>query len=231
MSVRGLPKGKFRTDGAGVASGPPTFSWQASGGSTGKTITISSMAADEFTIIVAGASSNSYMYSIGYNEPDLEVKTLTIGHNGNGWESVHCAYVEPLPGDEDTHGTGVNCAFGSNDNPAWCYAKFKKLTGFKGDLIAAQRININSQTANATFTPFTNPMTEPGGMCIVGAFKDFTNYPTSVSGTGWNAGGWGGLTIQAYYHLSTTEVETPGNVTLQSSGGNHYWAGFCLYLR
>jgi hypothetical protein len=231
MSVRGLPKGRFGTGGGVAIPDFGTVEYIDGGGTTGKSPTVSSMDEDEFTIIVAGASSNSYMYSIGYNESDLACRTICIGHNGSGWESVHGAIIEPYPSTALTHDTSVNLAFGSNDNPAWCRARFRKGLGFRGDLIAAQRYNGGSSTSFA-ITPFTNPMTNPGGVCIIGAFKDYTAYPDGVSGTGWAKGGNGGLTIQGYYILSTTEIETPGTGTFTSSGGgSHYWAGFCFYLR
>lgn len=233
MSVRGLPKGDFRASAGGLAEPDyGTVEYIDGTGATGKSPTVSSMGKDEFTIIVAGTSSNGYMYSTGYNESDLEVVTLGIGHNGNGWESVHMIYLAPFESTAGTHDTSITHAYGSNDNPAWCRARFRKKPGFKGlSARSNYRININSQTNNASFTPPTNPMTEPGGVCIVGAFKDYTAYPTGVTGTGWAKGGNGGLTIQAYYILSTTEVETPGAVTFTSSSGNHYWAGLVTYLR
>lgn len=228
MSVRGLPKGRWGQGGTGAGPSYGTVEYIDGGGTTGKSPTVSSMDADEFSIIVQGNSSNSYMFSLGYNENDLEARTLMIAHNGSGWESVHCAYVAPLPGDELTHDTSVNCANGANDGPAWCRARFRKGEGFQGLLVAGERINLAGATVY--ITPFTNPMTEPGGICITGAFKDWGSYPNVVGGTGWNLGGNGGLTIQGYYILSTTEIETPPQMSF--TGYNSYnWVAFCIYLR
>ena len=232
MSVRGLPKGQWNRSGGVVAL--PTYGtveYIDGYGTTGKSPTISSMDSDEFTILVSGVSSNSYMYSDGYNENDLEVRQLQEHHNGNGWESVHQTYLAPLPGDELTHGTTVNLAFGSNDSPAWCRARFRKLPGFQGLMVASHRVSQNTQVDTFSITPFTNPMTEPGGLCITGAFKDYTGYPTTVTGTGWNKGGNGGLTIQGYYILSTTEIETPPVMSFTGGGTGRYWAGMVTYLR
>jgi hypothetical protein len=139
------------------------------------------------------------------------------------------AYGQPSYGYADTHDTAIDWSIGSSDGPAWCRARFRKGAGFRGDLVASQRVN-NSNSSTFVITPFTNPMTEPGGLCLVGAFKDWGSYPNAVSGTGWAKGGNGGLTIQAYYILSTDEIETPGAVTLQGYN-SYYWAGMVAYLR
>ena len=135
---------------------------------------------------------------------------------------------ELLPGDELTHNTSVNMTFGSADGTAWCRARFRKRPGFKGELVASRRINLAGDTVY--YTPFTNPMTEPGGLCVVGAFKDLTSYPTTVGGTGWAKGGNGGLTIQGYYILSTIEVETPPQMSMYGATSRN-WAGVVVYLR
>jgi hypothetical protein len=230
-TVRGLPKNQYRVDeGGGEPVTFGTVEYIDGGGATGTSITVSTMAEDEMTILVGGVSGNSWMYSMGYGESETMTRTLQIGHNGNGWESVHMGICEPLPAYAGSHDTSINWAIGSGDNPAWCRARFRKGTGFRGDLVASERVNQNSQTDTFTITPFTNPMTEPGGICLVGAFKDYTSYPTTVTGTGWNKGGNGGLTIQGYYILSTSEIETPGNVSLYGATAR-YWAGMVAYLR
>jgi hypothetical protein len=231
--VAGMPvRKRLRSIATGGATdGVPTVEYIDGGGTTGTSITVSSMAEDEFAIIVAGVSGNSWMRSIGRTSTDMEISTIQIGHNGSGWESVHMAYAAPLPKYSLTHATSIEWSIGSSDNPAWCRARFRKLGGFRCSLIASERVNQGSQSDTFTITPFTNPMTEPGGICITGAFKDYTNYPTTVTGTGWAKGGNGGLTIQGYYILSTEEIETPPAMAFTGGGGSHYWAGMVAYLR
>ena len=230
MSVRGLPKGNFRSDGS-VVPDYGTVEYIDGGGTTGKTISISSMDSDEFTILVNGVSGSGYMYNMGYNETDLEVRCIDYGHNGTGWESVSMTYIEPMPGYELSHDTTVNNSFQSNDGPAWCRARFRKGEGFKGLQVASRRYNESSSTTTTFYiTPFSNPMTKPGGLCVAAAFKDWTEYPTTVGGTGWAKGGNGGLTIQGYYILSTTEIETPPQMYFYGTSGR-YWAGLLVYLR
>lgn len=233
MSVRGLPKGRFFTGTASAAYGTVT-PIDAYGDSTHNTnVVISSMAADEFTLITAGVCSNNYMYSVGVNENDLEMRTLCIGHHGANWQSLHLAYAAPLPGYANTHGTTVNVYFGSTSSPGWCRARFRKETGFQGLLVAAQRYNQGTPSTSFSVTPYTNPMTTPGGLCVFAAMKDDGSgyWPDGMTGTGWTYAANGTYSCQGYYILSGNEIETPPTATFTSPNGAQYWAGVMVYLR
>lgn len=224
--MRGLPRGDYRKPLPLVG----TVDYIDGTGATGSSLSVSSMAADEFTILCWGVSNKNWIYSIGYNEDDLAISTLGIWHNGSGWETIHMAMLKPYPSTAKTHGTTINFATAAGDNPAWCRGRFRARPGFRGELAAVRGIS-TAQAVNLTVTPFANPMEQPGGLCIVGAFKDFTAFPTSVSGTGWTLSGNAGLCIMAHYRLSTQSIETPGNVTFNSASGNHFWAVIVAYLR
>jgi hypothetical protein len=203
------------------------------GGSTGTTVSIDTMGANEFTLVAHGVSGLGYMFSLGRANPDLEVSLLNIALNGSGGEALHLTMLRPYPSTAGkAHSTtGLTMNYSSTDNPAWCQARYRYTYGFEGKKYIGNTTNQGTTTNSFVMTPMTNPMTKPGGICVAAAFKDYTAYPDTIDGDGWEIGSYAGLVIFGIHHLSQTKIVTPGNVTFSASGGtNRYWTGVVVYL-
>jgi hypothetical protein len=233
MSVRGLPKGQFRS-GGGISI-PPYGSVEfidAYGPSShNDDVTVSSMNEDEFTFIVGGVSGNSYMYSIGFSESDIAAQGLGKQHVSD-WVAMETASVRPYPDTAGTHNTDVQTLFGSANSPGWCRARFRMLPGFQCASVAYNRHSTGASTSFAV-TPSANPMSYPGGLLIAAAYKedDAGYWPNGATGTGWTYAVNGTYSAIAYYMLSTTEIENPGSVTFSSPAGAAIWGGVTVWLR
>ena len=229
MSVRGLPKGQFSSLGGTADPAYGTVEYIDGTGTTGATVSLSSMAEDEITYVCYGFTALDYIFSLGRNNSTLETTTIDIGLNGNGAHSVVLNQTRPYPSTVGSHSTSLGINVGDTGGLAWCRARFRVSAGFQGLPVWAYRIN-GASASTFPITPNANPSVNPGGLCIVAAYKEWGDNATGVSGTGWAKGSSAGRSIQAYYILDTAEVETPPQVTLSSSDGN-YWAGIVAYFR
>lgn len=205
----------------------------ANSGSHNDDLVVSAMEEDEFTIFTQGTSGNSYMYSVGYNETDLAC-TMLGKHHVSNWVALQMGLVRPYPSTAGTHGTTVNQVLGSTHNPGWVRGRYRipAGSGFKGSMVASSRQNGGSST-QFVLTPPTNPMTNPGGLCIIGAYKedDAGYWPDTVVGSDWTKDASGYYAIQARCILPTDEIYTPGTCTFTSPAGSAIWAGLVVYLR
>jgi hypothetical protein len=232
--VPGLPKP------AGGTSSPQWGTVEAisTGGSWNvSTVTLATPAENEFWACASSQASNNYHYIIGTSQHTTQTgEGMIHAHNGtNGWTSGFLNILKPRPG--ATWNTTVNTNLAGSYNSTSC-VRFSYTEGFQMRPYQGKYSGHSSSSSSQTHTPQTNKGPYPGGVCIAmgcheaGYASGMTGISAASSAAGWVGGKYGGaISVIAYYILSTTEIETPPDVTFETVYSPNCWITASAYIR